>query len=516
MPVAIANKNYFEVLELESDDVGEEEIRVAYKKLALKWHPDRHTTDKEEAQQKFIEVSEAYRALLEECQQRKRGKSGLKSFARHFPWPTSTPSTSSSSSTPPSSSASSSSSASTSSRASSQSSNGDDGFAGPEQKTKLTREKDRHPGESSREGTPSTPTNGSSYPKHDIRGRPTRPHTEHRHQSASSPSESDTHEHAASSHLKSDAHARSPSSHTKGDAQGHSIPLSPKHDAHGHSASPRSSHDAHGHSTSPRSSHDAYEHYAFSHHKRDADQWSDDSGYYHSKYHSSHKRSKLEEDEYDFVDLGTPVHPLRSPRSVGNLTKDWIFPLQVTLEDLYCGAAHHYRITRTLWSGKTQSVKIDINISPGWRKGTRIRVPGVGNERKDGSFQDIVFVVEEAPHPHFTRIEDDLVVLVQVPWADTHSRPYSYSSSDGREIEPDEEVYVHGLDGEEFALPIPRTLVEGADGTRIVGAGMPVRKGGRTIGKGDLVVRWKFVFPEGDKSHHSRWQNLKKAVYRKL
>lgn len=117
-------------------------------------------------------------------------------------------------------------------------------------------------------------------------------------------------------------------------------------------------------------------------------------------------------------------------------------------------------------------------------------MPGVGNERKDGSFQDIVFVVEEAPHPHFTRIEDDLVVLVQVPWADTHSRPYLYSSSDGREIEPDEEVYVHGLDGEEFALPIPRTLVEGADGTRIVGAGMPVRKGDRTIGKGDLVVRY--------------------------
>ena len=62
---------------------------------ALKWHPDRHTTDKDEAQQKFIEVrhsrpsgslvqrslnaamrlqiNEAYTILLEYYQHRRRG-----------------------------------------------------------------------------------------------------------------------------------------------------------------------------------------------------------------------------------------------------------------------------------------------------------------------------------------------------------------------------------------------------------------------------------------------------------
>ena len=54
---------------------------------------------------------------------------------------------------------------------------------------------------------------------------------------------------------------------------------------------------------------------------------------------------------------------------------------------------------------------------------------------------------------------------------------------------PEDEVYVLGMDGEEYTLPIPRTLVEAADGTRVYGAGMPIRKDGKVVGKGDLVIR---------------------------
>ena len=55
--------------------------------------------------------------------------------------------------------------------------------------------------------------------------------------------------------------------------------------------------------------------------------------------------------------------------------------------------------------------------------------------------------------------------------------------------EPEDEVYVLGMDGEEYTLPIPRTLVEAADGSRVIGAGMPVRKDGKVVGRGDLVIR---------------------------
>ena len=55
-------KDFYEVLGVDknaTDDV----IRKAYKKLAIKWHPDKHVDDKKEAEEKFKEISEAYSVL---------------------------------------------------------------------------------------------------------------------------------------------------------------------------------------------------------------------------------------------------------------------------------------------------------------------------------------------------------------------------------------------------------------------------------------------------------------------
>ena len=40
-----------------------DQIKKAYKKSALKWHPDRNRNNKEEAESKFKEISEAYDIL---------------------------------------------------------------------------------------------------------------------------------------------------------------------------------------------------------------------------------------------------------------------------------------------------------------------------------------------------------------------------------------------------------------------------------------------------------------------
>ncbi len=54
--------DYYSVLEVDRSADGEA-IRKAYRKLALKWHPDKNPDNKEEAENRFKLVSEAYEVL---------------------------------------------------------------------------------------------------------------------------------------------------------------------------------------------------------------------------------------------------------------------------------------------------------------------------------------------------------------------------------------------------------------------------------------------------------------------
>lgn len=55
-------KSYYDVLGI-GKGAEEESVKKAYKKLALKYHPDRNPGDKQEADMKFKEIMEAYEVL---------------------------------------------------------------------------------------------------------------------------------------------------------------------------------------------------------------------------------------------------------------------------------------------------------------------------------------------------------------------------------------------------------------------------------------------------------------------
>ena len=56
----MSSKNYYDILEISKTSTIDE-IKKQYKKLALKWHPDRNK--EENAESKFKEISEAYEIL---------------------------------------------------------------------------------------------------------------------------------------------------------------------------------------------------------------------------------------------------------------------------------------------------------------------------------------------------------------------------------------------------------------------------------------------------------------------
>src|SRR3989338_7072976 len=80
-----AKSDYYDILGV-SKGASAEEIKKAYRKQALEWHPDRHKDDKEAAEKRFKEINEAYQ-VLSDPQKRSQydqfGSAG-QSFAQGF------------------------------------------------------------------------------------------------------------------------------------------------------------------------------------------------------------------------------------------------------------------------------------------------------------------------------------------------------------------------------------------------------------------------------------------------
>ncbi|CAN8271018.1 unnamed protein product [Cochlearia groenlandica] len=155
--------------------------------------------------------------------------------------------------------------------------------------------------------------------------------------------------------------------------------------------------------------------------------------------------------------------------------------LPCSLEDLYKGVTKKMRISREIAdvSGKTMQVEeiLTIDVKPGWKKGTKITFPEKGNEQPGVTPADLVFIVDEKPHPVFTREGNDLIATQKISLVEALT---GYT------------VNLTTLDGRKLTIPVTNVIHPEYEEV-VPKEGMPLQKD--QTKKGNLRIKFNIKFP---------------------
>lgn len=131
-----------------------------------------------------------------------------------------------------------------------------------------------------------------------------------------------------------------------------------------------------------------------------------------------------------------------------------------------------------------------IDILPGWKKGTKITFPEKGNHEPGAIPPDLIFVVDEKPHPVFKREGSDLLVVQTLTLLEALTgKAHNITTLDGRILDiPETDIIRPGY---EVVMP-NEGMANSKDPSK----------------KGNLKVRFEVKFPlrltEDQKSHLTR------------
>ncbi|OEL38106.1 DnaJ-like protein subfamily B member 13 [Dichanthelium oligosanthes] len=154
--------------------------------------------------------------------------------------------------------------------------------------------------------------------------------------------------------------------------------------------------------------------------------------------------------------------------------------LACSLEDLYKGSTKKMKISRdVLDAGKPTSVEeiLTIDIKPGWKKGTKITFPEKGNEMRNVVPSDLVFIIEERPHPKFKRDGNDLIYTHKISLVEALTGCT---------------VQVTTLDGRSLTVHV-KSIVNPTYEEVVPGEGMPITR--EPPKKGNLRIKFQIKFP---------------------
>lgn len=151
--------------------------------------------------------------------------------------------------------------------------------------------------------------------------------------------------------------------------------------------------------------------------------------------------------------------------------------LALSLEDLYAGVSKKLKLTRTLSSGTKVKETLDIDVKPGWKKGTKITHHEKGDENPGRIPADVIITIEEKPHSRFKRDGNDLIYECPITLGDALCGG---------------QVAVKTLDGRSLNIPITNIVSPSVERV-LAGEGMPVTKAPGK--KGNLRLKFDIRFP---------------------
>jgi DnaJ family protein B protein 4 len=157
--------------------------------------------------------------------------------------------------------------------------------------------------------------------------------------------------------------------------------------------------------------------------------------------------------------------------------------LMLSLEDLYNGIKKKIKITRKKQT-KSKIIQeheiLELEIKPGMKDGTKITFNNKGDHYIGREPGDIIFVIKQKPHDIFERHDGNLITKIDIS---------------NKDIETGFEKKIKDITGVYHTIKINNNEIKDSlFEYKINKKGMPIRKEGKIIGHGDMIVRFNIKF----------------------
>lgn len=160
---------------------------------------------------------------------------------------------------------------------------------------------------------------------------------------------------------------------------------------------------------------------------------------------------------------------------------DTIIDLNVTLNDLYNGKTKRLRINRKIFMSnnkyREESEIVSVDIKPGYKEGTKITFENKGDKylNKNQEPGDIIFIIKQIPHDTYTRENNDLITTIEISLSD--------AKNGFKKI-------IKDLKNENITINCSKGISNSGYIYKINDKGMPIRKSGEIVGKGNILVKF--------------------------